>query len=103
MFYRKVAELSAIVLALVPIALRSATKCQEFNCLTLTQEPLGMLVWVSQLFKELSLDRLYLHAQELASGASVISISCMLTTYYLASIIFTALADAEVTYHRRFL
>lgn len=36
-------------------------------------------------------------------GASVIAISCMLSTYYLASVIFSALADAEVTYHRRFL
>lgn len=36
-------------------------------------------------------------------GASVIAISCMLSTYYLASAIFSALADAEVTYHRRFL
>uniref|UniRef100_A0AAV1T4F9 PHTF1/2 N-terminal domain-containing protein n=1 Tax=Peronospora matthiolae TaxID=2874970 RepID=A0AAV1T4F9_9STRA len=103
MFYRKIAEFAAIVLALVPIALRSATKCQELNCLTATQEPLEMLVRISHLFKELSVDRLYVHAEELASGASVISISCMLTTYYLASIIFAALADAEVTYHRRFL
>ncbi|CAI5727514.1 unnamed protein product [Peronospora effusa] len=103
MFYRKVAELSAIVLALVPVALRCATKCQEFDCLDLTQEPLDMLMWISQLSKELSVDRLWLHAQELASGASVISFSCMLSTYYLASIIFAAFADAEVTYHRRFL
>ncbi|CAH0483002.1 unnamed protein product [Peronospora belbahrii] len=103
MFYRKVAELSAIVLALVPIALRCATKCQEYNCLTVTQEPLDMLMWITQLSKELSVDRLCMHSQELASGASIISISCMLSTYYLASIIFAALADAEVTYHRRFL
>jgi hypothetical protein len=94
---------SAVTLALVPIALRCAIKCQELDCLTVTQEPLEMLSWMSQLSKELSAERLYVHAQELASGASFISLSCTLSTYYLASIIFATLADAEVTYHRRFL
>ncbi|KUF99840.1 hypothetical protein AM588_10009773 [Phytophthora nicotianae] len=103
MFYRKVAEVSAVILALVPIALRCALKCQEFDCVAVTQDPLEVLSWISHLSKELSAYRMYTHAQELASGASLISISCMLSTYYLASIIFAALADAEVTYHRRFL
>ncbi|KAG1688994.1 hypothetical protein DVH05_028518 [Phytophthora capsici] len=103
MFYRKVAEMSAIILALVPIALRFAIKCQEFDCLVVTQEPLEVLSWMSQLSNELTLSRMKMYSHELASGASVISLSCMLSTYYLASIVFAALADAEVTYHRRFL
>ncbi|KAG6968832.1 hypothetical protein JG688_00005605 [Phytophthora aleatoria] len=103
MFYRKVAEVSAVILALVPIALRCVIKCQEFDCVAVTQEPVEVLSWIFQLSKELSAYRLYMHAQELASGASIISISCMLSTYYLASRVFAALADAEVTYHRRFL
>ncbi|KAE8896790.1 hypothetical protein PF005_g6338 [Phytophthora fragariae] len=102
-FYRKVAQVSAITLALVPIALRCAIKCQEIDCLAVTQEPLDVLSWMAQLSRELSIDRLYVHVEELASGASVIAISCMLSTYYMASIVFAALADAEVTYHRRFL
>ncbi|KAF1772309.1 Transcription factor homeodomain, male germ-cell [Phytophthora cactorum] len=101
--YRKVAEVSAVILALVPIALRCVIKCQEFDCVAVTQEPVEVLSWIFQLSKELSAYRLYMHAQELASGASIISISCMLSTYYLASRVFAALADAEVTYHRRFL
>lgn len=95
--------MSAITLALVPIALRCAIKCQEIDCLAVTQEPLDVLSWMAQLSRELSVDRLYGHAEALASGASVIAISCMLSTYYMASIVFAALADAEVTYHRRFL
>lgn len=102
-FYRKVADVSAVILALVPIALRCAVKCHELDCVAVSQDSLEVLSWISNLSKELSAYRLYMHAQELASGASVISISCILSTYYLASIIFTALADAEVTYHRRFL
>ncbi|KAH7476165.1 hypothetical protein PRIC1_000176 [Phytophthora ramorum] len=102
-FYRKVAEVSAITLSLVPIALRCAIKCQGFDCLTVTQEPLEVLSWISRLSKELSADRLYAHAESLATGDSMIAMSCMLSTYYMASIIFAALADAEVTYHRRFL
>ncbi|KAG7394865.1 putative homeodomain transcription factor 2 [Phytophthora boehmeriae] len=103
MFYRKVAEMSAVMLALVPIALRFVIKCQEVDCLVVTQEPLEVLSWVVGLSEELSAVRLYSHAQELASGSSIIAISCMLSTYYMASIIFAALADAELTYHRRFL
>lgn len=102
-FYRKVAQVSAIMLALVPIALRCAIKCQDVDCLAVTQEPLEVLSWMAQLSRELSVDRLYVHAEDLASGASFIAISCMLSTYFMASIIFDALADAEVTYHRRFL
>ncbi|KAF1794005.1 Transcription factor homeodomain, male germ-cell [Phytophthora cactorum] len=60
-------------------------KCQEFDCVAVTQEPVEVLSWIFQLSKELSAYRLYMHAQELASGASIISISCMLSTYYLAS------------------
>uniref|UniRef100_H3GE08 PHTF1/2 N-terminal domain-containing protein n=1 Tax=Phytophthora ramorum TaxID=164328 RepID=H3GE08_PHYRM len=88
-FYRKVAEVSAITLSLVPIALRCAIKCQGFDCLTVTQEPLEVLSWISRLSKELSADRLYAHAESLATGDSMIAMS--------------SLADAEVTYHRRFL
>ncbi|TDH74413.1 hypothetical protein CCR75_001978 [Bremia lactucae] len=103
LFYRKVAEFAAIVLSVVPLALRCTIQCQEMDCLPTTQEPLEVLVWICQFLKELSTNRLLQHCQMLLSGASVISISCMLSTYYLASIVFTALADAEVTYHRRFL
>ncbi|CEG50268.1 homeodomain transcription factor 2 isoform x3 [Plasmopara halstedii] len=103
MFYRKVAEVSAVMLALVPIVLRWTIKCQEYDCFPANQEPLEVLAWMLLLFKELSAHRLFMHMQDLVSGASFISMSCMLSTYYLASIIFAALADAEVTYHRRFL
>lgn len=100
MLYRKIAEVSAVILALVPIILRWTIKCQEYDCFPANQEPLEVLGVIS---RELSAHRLMLHIQELASGASFISMSCMVSTYYLASIIFAALADAEVTYHRRFL
>ncbi|RLN47821.1 hypothetical protein BBJ28_00026948 [Nothophytophthora sp. Chile5] len=66
-------------------------------------EPLEALSWVSRVYEQLAWDQLYLQAGSLATGASIIALSCMLSTYYLASIIFAALADAEVTYHRRFL
>lgn len=51
----------------------------------------------------LSLARLYTQAQTLDLGAALIALSCTLCTYSLAFVIFSALADAEVTYHRRFL
>jgi hypothetical protein len=39
----------------------------------------------------------------LSAPATLISLSCILSTYYMASITFATLADAEVTYHRRLM
>lgn len=103
MIYRKIAHLAALTLSLVPIVLRSVIKCQEFECLGRFQEPVEAIYWISRLHQELSFERLYLHAKDLPVGPAIIAISCMLCTYSLAFVIFSALADAEVTYHRRFL
>jgi len=103
MVYRKIAHLAALTLSLVPIVLRSVIKCQEFECLSRFQEPVEAIYWISRLHQELSFERLYLHAKDLSVGPTIIAISCMFCTYSLAFVVFSALADAEVTYHRRFL
>lgn len=61
------------------------------------------LQWISRLHNELSFDRLLANLRDVDVGLAIIAVSCMLSTYSLAFIIFSALADAEVTYHRRFL
>jgi len=103
MAYRKLAQFAALTLSLVPIVLRCIVKCQEMECSTKIQESVEAIYMISQLHHSLSFSQLYLHAHDIPIGASIIALSCMLCTYTLAFIIFSALADAELTYHRRFL
>lgn len=102
--YRKIAYLSAVTLSLVPTATRLLVKCQEVECLTILQEPVEAAYWLFTLWRHwTSFPQLVAVATTVSLGPTIISISCMLTTYYLASITFSALADAEVTYHRRLM
>lgn len=39
MAYRKIAQLAALTLSLVPVVLRSIIKCHELECLSKFQEP----------------------------------------------------------------
>ncbi|DAZ97670.1 TPA: hypothetical protein N0F65_009671 [Lagenidium giganteum] len=101
--YRKTAKVASVTLALVPIVFRLFLKCQEIECLAVLQEPIEVLYWSLSLSRDLTMAKLGWFLRSVPVGASIISISCMLSTYYMGTIIFSALADAEVTYHRRFL
>ncbi|TYZ60642.1 hypothetical protein PybrP1_004900 [[Pythium] brassicae (nom. inval.)] len=109
MVYRKIAHIAALTLSLVPVVLRCFIKCQELECLGRLQEPVEAIYvsadadWISRLHKELSLNQLVGSLTGVNAGPVIVAVSCMLSTYLLAFIIFSALADAEVTYHRRFL
>lgn len=43
MAYRKIAQLAALTLSIVPIVLRGVIKCQESECLSRVQEPLEVI------------------------------------------------------------
>ncbi|KAF1331586.1 Homeodomain transcription factor, partial [Globisporangium splendens] len=82
---------------------KKAMSITELRNTILAKEPVEAIYLISRLHPSLSFSQLYLHAHDIPIGASVIALSCMLCTYTLAFIIFSALADAELTYHRRFL
>lgn len=43
MVYRKIAKMSAAALAVVPVALRCTIKCQEVDCLSVSEDPLQVV------------------------------------------------------------
>lgn len=106
--------------------LRTLIKCQEFNCIRVLQDPLEVISvrykvdsgyvgrydlrrfpfssqFAPQMYRDFAFDQMQVQLKNASWSESLISLSCALSTYYMAFIIFTALADAEVTYHRRFL
>ncbi|TMW57187.1 hypothetical protein Poli38472_003112 [Pythium oligandrum] len=104
MVYRKIAYFAAITLSLVPLATRCLVMCYDMQCLDLFRDPVDSLIWFVARGRYLSSPGFLM--QQLSSislGASIISLSYMLSTYQMAFVIFTALADAEVTYHRRLM
>ncbi|KAJ0407704.1 hypothetical protein P43SY_009041 [Pythium insidiosum] len=103
--YRKIAMASATTLSLVPVSMRLIIKCQELNCLSALDDPddaveRAFLWWQQWLSMDRSVASL---VAAVPFASTLISLSCMLCTYHLASIVFSALADAEVTYHRRLM
>ncbi|RHZ00995.1 hypothetical protein DYB35_012378 [Aphanomyces astaci] len=102
--YRTVARLSGCLVALVPLLFRVLQYFhdQHINIydpyvlyeavpsLVLKTSRLPLAVVVAFIQNHLCLE-------------SLLSVSCTAATYIMGSVIFSALADAEVTYHRRFL
>ncbi|ETW08960.1 hypothetical protein, variant [Aphanomyces invadans] len=102
--YRTVAKLSGCLVALVPLLFRVLQRFTDQNINI--YDPYVLYEAVPLLMLKTS--RLPLAAVTQAVRdhlclESLLSISCTLATYIMGSVIFSALADAEVTYHRRFL
>lgn len=103
MIYRKIAKCAAITLAIVPVVFRIFLRCQEADCFSVLYDPIDAIRWLYVMTPEVSSADVAACMGAIPFGCFIISLSCMLSTYHLGSIIFTTLADAEVTYHRRFL
>lgn len=52
MAYRKIAQLAALTLSLVPVVLRSIIKCHEHECLSKFQEPIDV-IYVSDRYRRI--------------------------------------------------
>ncbi|CCI49665.1 unnamed protein product [Albugo candida] len=96
--YRKIARAAAVIVSLVPVCFRVFLQCQEVDCFDYVFDPLEPI----SLLKLRSISG-FQQLEHNLFAQIFIAISCMLATYFMASIMFAALADAEVTYHRRFL
>lgn len=93
--------LSAITLSTIPIVYRLVEETIWEQCTaSLSQDPKAV-------FETLKLLALTYGTREqmtrIASVSCFIAVVCCISTFVLASALFNALADAEVTYHRRML
>ncbi|EQC40783.1 hypothetical protein SDRG_01853 [Saprolegnia diclina VS20] len=102
--YRIAARTSATIIAFVPWTHRALSYSTEHNIDVydpkMIFEHVRSVVLALLTMPLATLERtLWLHMGLYAVAA----LSCTIATFILASLIFSALADAEVTYHRRFL
>ncbi|OQS07234.1 homeodomain transcription factor [Thraustotheca clavata] len=104
MLYRFAAHVSSVLIALIPWVYRLLNYSTEHNIdiydPTVLIQHFRLLLTTLLGLPYTALERFVLRQLRIES---VVAISCTLATFILASIIFSALADAEVTYHRRFL
>ncbi|OQR93724.1 homeodomain transcription factor [Achlya hypogyna] len=102
--YRIAARTSAVVIALIPGMYRFLSYSMEHNIDVYDPAVLFKHAWGG--FTSL-MGLPYTTMEQLVVRhfclESAVTVSCTATTLVLASLIFSALADAEVTYHRRFL
>ncbi|CAK4074421.1 unnamed protein product [Aphanomyces euteiches] len=102
--YRRVACASGCVVALVPLMFRILLYFQDQKINI--YDPYVLYETVPSLVMQTSRLPTSMVVQFVNNNLcleSLIACSCTAATYIMGSVIFSALADAEVTYHRRFL
>ncbi|KAF0698154.1 Aste57867_11222 [Aphanomyces stellatus] len=102
--YRGVARLSGVAVSLVPLVIRillyfQSQKINVYDPYVLYDVVPALLLQTSRL----PLSILHQFLRDHLCLESLLACTCTLATYIMGSVIFSALADAEVTYHRRFL